>query len=124
MYIVGTIQIYLMAAISFERFFIIYKPLSIKSISTKVILIVIAGCTFMGVLWAIFPYFGWSYYSLEGALTSCSVEWFERSFNVISYNVTMFFVVYIFPLVIIFYANIKLVMIVIFLNYKLILKIK
>ena len=113
MYIVGTIQIYLMAAISFERFFIIYKPLSIKSISTKVILIVIACCTFMGVLWAIFPYLGWSYYSLEGALTSCSVEWFERSFNVISYNVTMFFVVYIFPLVIIFYANIKLVMIVI-----------
>ncbi|RNA30611.1 rod opsin [Brachionus plicatilis] len=112
MYIVGIIQIYLMAAISFERFFIIYKPMSIKSISTNVILVVIAVCTFMGVMWAMFPYLGWSYYSLEGALTSCSVEWFERSFNVISYNVTIFLVVYTIPLIVIFFANIKLVIII------------
>jgi len=32
------------------------------------------------------PMFGWSYYSLEDGLVSCSVEYNEKSINLISYN--------------------------------------
>jgi hypothetical protein len=58
------------------------------------------------------PMFGWSHYSLEGALTSCSVEWFEKSFNVISYNISMFIFVYFIPLLIIFGTSLGLIILV------------
>jgi hypothetical protein len=95
-----------------NRFYVIYKPLSIKSISNKVIYIVIAICTAAGSFWAVVPLLGWSYYSLEGALTSCSVEWAERSANVISYNIAIFILLFAIPLVIIVGTNVKLLLIV------------
>ena len=38
------------------------------------IVAVIVSCV-LGFFWAIVPLFGWSEYSLEGAMISCSVEW-------------------------------------------------
>ena len=35
----------------------------------------------MGIFWAIIPLFGWSEYSLEGALISCSVEWNKKELH-------------------------------------------
>ena len=52
----------------------------------------------ISLFWCIAPMLGWSYYSLEGALTTCSVEWEDRSFNVVSYNIAMFALVYFIPL--------------------------
>lgn len=74
--------------------------------------IAIGISVFLGGIWAIFPVFGWSYYSVEGALTSCSVEWAERSFNVISYNVAIFIFVFILPFGVILVTNLKLLLIV------------
>ena len=68
---------------------------------------VISLCLFLSLLWAIFPLFGWSYYTLEGALTSCSVEWADRSWNVWSYNFTIWIFGFIIPLGGIIYSNIK-----------------
>ena len=112
MYCIGLTQMYLMAAISFERFVIIYRPLSIKGINREKTLIVIAICTFIGLVWSLAPFLGWSYYSLEGALTSCSVEWSERSFNVISYNISIFAFSFLIPMGIIFFTNTRLIVIV------------
>ena len=53
----------------------------------------------LGVIWPIMPLLGWSHYSLEGNLTSCSIEWSEKSFNVISYNITILICVFIIPVV-------------------------
>lgn len=117
MYTVGTSGIYLMAAISFERFIIIYRPMSIKGITFKSCYIMSGVCIFLGAFWAAMPVFGWSYYSLEGALTSCSIEWYERSFNVMSYNITIFIWTFLLPLVVIVFCNLKLVFIVIFFFY-------
>ena len=64
----------------------------------------------LGFMWPVFPLLGWSHYSLEGNLTSCSIEWAERSVNVISYNVTIFICVLIIPVTIIVYCDIKLVL--------------
>lgn len=112
MYFIGCASIFLMMAISFERLYIIYCPMNIKLISLRTSLLTIAICLLFGFLWAAFPLVGWSRYSLEGALTSCSVEWNERSLNVISYNVAMFLFVYIVPLIVLVATNIKLIQIV------------
>jgi len=58
------------------------------------------------------PFFGWSYYSLEGALTSCSVEWSVRSFNVISYNMFIFIVTFLIPVLVIVISNVGVLIIV------------
>lgn len=92
-----------------HRFYIIYRPMSIRIVSTKLKVLTIIGCLVMGLFWASMPLIGWSHYSLEGAETSCSVEWKERSLNVISYNVTIFAVVYLVPLICILVTNIKLI---------------
>ena len=66
----------------------------------------------MGLICAGAPLLGWSYYSMEGALTSCSVEWADRSINVVSYNMFIFVVSYLIPLIIIATTNISLLFIV------------
>ena len=78
-------------------------------------------CILLSLLWSALPFFGWSYYSLEGGLTSCSVEWASQEWNVYSYNVTIFVFAFLIPLIFIVYCNIKLVIIVI--NKKIIIKI-
>ncbi|RNA28085.1 melanopsin [Brachionus plicatilis] len=112
MYSIGCTSVYLLTAISFERFYIIYKPLSIKTLNYKFSIIIIIICVLVGIVWALFPVFGWSHYSLEGSLTSCSVEWNERSVNVVSYNITIFTFVYVLPLCALIFSNIKLIIII------------
>ena len=97
----------------FKRFIIIFKPLSLKSLTFKMSYVVIAFCSLLGLFMASAPLFGWSYYSLEGSLTSCSVEWAERSTNVISYNIFIFVITFCIPVCIIVPANLMLLSIVI-----------
>lgn len=108
MYFVGCAGIFIIAVISFERYYIIYNPLSFRQVRVKTICLAIFACLFFAFLWAVLPLFGWSRYSLEGVGTSCSVEWKEKSLNVLSYNISMFLIVFLVPLVIILYTNIKL----------------
>jgi hypothetical protein len=77
-------------------------------------------CISCGLFCAIAPLCGWSYYSLEGALTSCSVEWNDRSFSVVSYNVFIFCVSFLVPVIVIVYCNLSIVFAVMdfFLNFK------
>ena len=93
--------------------------MKIKNITLKTTLTVVLACSINGLFWAILPLFGWSHYSLEGAYTSCSVEWQERSFNVISYNVTIFVLVFLVPVVLILVTSIKLAWIVVSLFFLL-----
>ena len=64
----------------------------------------------IGLFWSVVPMFGWSYYSLESSLTTCSVEWEDRSLNVVSYNVSIFAVVYLIPLIVIIITGIFLIL--------------
>lgn len=112
MYTIGMMQIYLMTAISFERYYIIYKPMSIKDINFRSTSIAVGVCFLAAAFWATVPFLGWSHYSLEGALTSCSVEWAERSFSVTSYNVCIFIFGFIAPFGFIIYCNFQLMKII------------
>ena len=90
-----------------------YNPTYINRIeklnSIKIALYCIAGA----LVFTIFPLFGWSHYSLESSLVQCSVEWAEKSFNVISYNMVMFFFAFLVPLSLIIYCNLRLILMVI-----------
>lgn len=84
-------------------------PLKMQDLESAKARGIILACILFGLLWAVLPMFGWSYYALEGALTSCSVIWNDKSFNVVSYNITIFIFVYFLPLVVIFKVNFALI---------------
>ena len=76
-------------------------------------ILIAASCLLFSLFWSLAPFLNWSYYSLESALTTCSVEWKEKSFNVISYNIAVFIFVYFAPMIILISSNIKTVFMVI-----------
>ena len=107
MSITGCMHIYTMTAISFERFYILKNPTSIKQIDSIFIHKIILILVLVSLFWSSIPLFGWSYYSLEDGLLTCSVEWKERSFNVISYNICIFIFVFFLPFCVIFFSNLN-----------------
>jgi visual pigment-like receptor peropsin/c-opsin len=90
----------------------VYKPMNARAISQKLLLGVIAACCFGGFLWALFPILGWSEYALEGALTSCSINWADRNSGVFSYVICIFIFVFAVPFSVIAGTNLKLVLLV------------
>ena len=86
----------------------VFKPFQITRINFKITMLIIFVCTVVSLSWSTFPLFGWSHYSLEASLTTCSVEWAERSWNVYSYNICMFLFVFILPLILIAFCNVRL----------------
>ena len=70
------------------------------------------GCVVLALIMTGAPLFGWSYYSLEGALVTCSIEWAERTTGVISYNIFIFITTWLIPCVIIIPTSLKLLNIV------------
>ena len=97
-----------------HRYLVLKNPALLKKLTFKVYFFIISMCALVSLAWATFPLFGWSFYTLEGALTSCSVEWADRSWNVFTYNVTIWIFGFIIPLTIILYCNFQTVLIVFF----------
>ncbi|CAF1004111.1 unnamed protein product [Brachionus calyciflorus] len=109
MYFIGCSSIYLLSAISFERWYVIMNPFKFRIFTRKSIIIMIIACELFSLFWCLAPLFGWSYYSMEISLTTCSIEWYENSFNVKSYNTVIFMLVYFIPLVFLIFTNCKIV---------------
>ncbi|CAF1323374.1 unnamed protein product [Adineta steineri] len=107
-YSVGMIGLYLLTALSLNRYWIIVTPVQSKYSTFQTIYVSIFLAIVGGLFWAIVPMFGWNYYTLEGVLTSCSVRWQDRTLNVISYNICMFLFGYIVPLFILIFCNTKI----------------
>jgi hypothetical protein len=101
-----------MTAISFERFYIMYKPLNIRKLNFKLAYTVIGFCVAIGVFWSLMPLLGWSYYTYEGGLVSCAVEFKGTSWNVRSFIIAIFIFVYCIPFGTISISNIVLLLIV------------
>ena len=94
--------------ISYTRFRTVSDPLNYKPKSKIQTLIAILVSLFMGIFWSAAPIFGWSHYSLEGALISCSVEWHKRTASVLSYNIVITVFVYILPLIVFTFTSIRI----------------
>jgi len=108
MFFVGCSSIYMMVVLSLQRYYIISKPLNIRKINLKSTLIIIAVCCILGLIWSLMPLTGWTYYTLEGAYTSCGLEFELQTFNIISFNISLFTFVFALPLIIIAITNISL----------------
>ena len=106
-----------MSAISLVRYDILKNQKTEKSINNKIIIKPILISVVLSLFWSTMPILGWSYYSLEDGYISCSVEYNEKSLNVISYNFGMLIFVFILPFGITIYANIKSFLIVIIIKY-------
>ena len=82
-------------SIQYFRYLMISNKVNSKSITYKTCFLVIAVCIVLSLIWTTFPLVGWSYYSPEGLKMSCSVEWQDRSLNVMSYSITIIIFVFI-----------------------------
>lgn len=93
-----------------SRYYTLSDPvhLNTRNISRKWTLVIILSILGLALFWCIMPVLGWSRYSLEGSLTTCSVEWSERSLNVTSYNLAIFAFVFFIPLGLIIMSKILL----------------
>ena len=85
------------------------NPTTVLTISYKVCFMTIVACVFGSALWAILPLFGWSYYKAEGLRMSCSVEWENHEANVLSYNITIFLLAFVVPVIVLIVANVKII---------------
>ena len=112
MYTAGLMQILIITAISMERYYIIANPLEMRKITFQNIGLIIMVCLGFTLILTIAPLVGWSRYSLESSLIQCGVEWADRSWNVQSYNFTIFITNYLFPVGIIAYCSMQLIKIV------------
>ena len=66
LYYAGCVDIYLLAVISFERFWVIRNPMSIRSMSFKISTLSMSICSLLSFFWSTMPMIGWSKYELEG----------------------------------------------------------
>lgn len=94
-----------MVCISLERLLMICHPTKKRHNPFHLIFFSVS----CGLFWSVMPLVGWSRYSLETGTIHCSVEWAEKSFNVISYNITIFIFVFIGPFYIISVSSYKLI---------------
>ena len=58
---------------------------------------------------AVLPLLGWSHYAPEGLKISCSIDWQDQTFNVLSFNITIFLFVFFIPALIILITNNKII---------------
>ncbi|XP_059184170.1 opsin-3-like [Centropristis striata] len=85
----GIVSLVSLAVLSYER----YSTLMVynKRVSDyRKPLLAVGGSWLYSVVWTVPPLLGWSSYSLEGAGTSCSVTWTQRSSGSHSYVVCLF----------------------------------
>ncbi|CAF4864337.1 unnamed protein product [Rotaria sp. Silwood1] len=107
-YFVGCSNMYMLCLISIDRYSIMTRSFQepsgiIQRTYTSI------GCVYiLSLFWTIMPLLGWSSYDYEGVGVSCSIKWTERTFNVISYNITVLIFVYFIPVMIILITNIKI----------------
>lgn len=111
LFFIGSTTIYILTFISCVRYFQIRNmelPKKNYSFTVKGIFL----CASVGLLWSLMPIFGWSEYSLEGAMISCSIEWNKRTFGVTSFIIVFAILIYLVPLCILLYTSIEILRIV------------
>ncbi|XP_046381161.2 parapinopsin-like [Haliotis rufescens] len=97
-YFLGLTSMYLLAAISVDRYIVMSKPLMSYKITHRVAATAIFVCWGMGFFWAALPLVGWNHYSLEGVGISCSIVWQSEDPVNFSYIIVIFSFCFIFPL--------------------------
>ena len=98
-----------MSVISIDKLFIVRHSFSARVMPIATRLKITAACASMALFWSSAPLAGWSAYTMEDALTSCAVDWSDRTLSVTSYNLAIFVFVFFIPLLVIVFFNVKFV---------------
>jgi c-opsin len=85
------------------------KPVTRKRFNLNDLLKAIFICLFWGLFWSASPLIGWSSYALEGIQTSCSLKWENSTFSSLIYNITVFLMVLLGPLIFLITISYKLI---------------
>jgi hypothetical protein len=107
-YFCGCASMYLLTFVSIDRFISISLPFEHQRLTKNFQRGCIAISLLIALFWSIVPLFGWSSYTLEGALISCAITWQDKSPNVVTYNVFIFIFVFFLPICIMITCNLKL----------------
>lgn len=108
-YFTACTNVYLMAFVSIERYYLINNC---SKINQNNLIKIIILCVLFGLFWSGAPLVGWSHYSIEDNLVSCSIEWKEKSLNVRSYNFSILIFVFVIPFSLIISYNLKSILLV------------
>lgn len=103
---IGLNTITILSVIAFNRYTVIVKPKYRLQRRSAVILILVSCVS--SFIMATFPLVGWSSYTLEGAGTSCSVNWRSNGPKDVSISVVLIILYYLIPIVIILFSYISI----------------
>ncbi|CAF1239556.1 unnamed protein product [Adineta steineri] len=96
-YFSGCSNMYILCLLSMDRYFVVTRSFTATTITIKQTYTSILCAYIFALFWTLMPIIGWSSYDFEGTGASCSIKWEERSFNVLSYNMTILIFVYLIP---------------------------
>ncbi|KAK3601893.1 hypothetical protein CHS0354_041830 [Potamilus streckersoni] len=96
-YFIGMANMYILMAVSLDRYLVISRPLMGSKITVKIAILAVIACVAGGLFWTVVPFFGWSRYTPEGVGTTCSVTWMDKDVATTSYNISIFIFCYLVP---------------------------
>ncbi|XP_074860699.1 vertebrate ancient opsin-like [Carettochelys insculpta] len=104
----GTVSLTSLAILSYERYCTMIRTTEADATNYRKIWMGIFVSWMYSLFWTLPPLFGWSSYGLEGAGTTCSVNWHSRDVNNISYIICLFIFCLVIPFFVIVYSYGKL----------------
>ncbi|KAK3789667.1 hypothetical protein RRG08_017356 [Elysia crispata] len=107
-YFLGLTSLYLLAAISVDRYLVIVKPYSDLVVTQRSANLAVLVCVILGFFWALMPLIGWNEYTLEGIGIACSVTWYRQDAGYKSYIVFVFIFCFILPLCVMLFCYLKI----------------
>ncbi|GFN78316.1 melanopsin [Plakobranchus ocellatus] len=107
-YFLGCTSLYLLAAISVDRYLVIVKPISDFVVTQRAANLAVAVCVTWGFLWALFPLLGWNEYIHEGIGVACSITWHKQDVKNKSYIICVFLFCFIFPFCVMLFCYLKI----------------
>ncbi|CAF0859776.1 unnamed protein product [Adineta ricciae] len=104
-FVYGCSSCYLLCVVSVSRCYIVIRPFYASNVTIERSAVV--SCFAIGIasIWAMLPVLGWNEYTMEGARTSCCINWYDRRLSYVSFTYFLFIFVYAIPLIILFVSN-------------------
>lgn len=108
--VIGVASVAMLTAVALDRYYMILeKPFSAKITVSKARVTVFV-CVMYGLMWAMFPLFGWGGYVIEHSKISCGPYWHSLDPVVKTYNIAIFVFVFLVPVLIIAFCYIHILL--------------
>uniref|UniRef100_A0A3Q2Z2I1 Vertebrate ancient long opsin a n=1 Tax=Hippocampus comes TaxID=109280 RepID=A0A3Q2Z2I1_HIPCM len=104
----GIVALWSLAILSFERFFVICRPLGNIRLQAKHAVMGLLFVWIFSFVWTFPPVLGWNRYTVSKIGTTCEPDWYSSNITDHSYIITLFSTCFILPLGLIFFCYGKL----------------